>query len=408
MTAARSNVALFALVSVLALPTARAHALFHIAVIDEVMTSYGGDPNVQFVEILMLLGSQQFVSGSVLSAFDDAGNFTGIVHTVPSNVSGGTNRPWLMATAAWQALSGIAPDFVIPAGLPTTGGMACWGKPLDETVPTNYVDCLAYGTYSGPTNVRIGTPTTLDAVGHSLQRLSETNDNLTDFACADPATPTNNSFETFDMAATVTCTDVSTTTNTTNTTTTTTTLAPVPLCGAAPSGACISGAKTAYQHKNDADDSKDSIKAKVTKGDAFAQADLGNPASTTRYSLCVYDETGDVPALVGELVVPAGGRWLDKSPKGWAYKDKLGSDDGVTQIQLKPGDAGKAKMQLKSNGATPSWPAPVDAGQIYSLASAVTVQLVNDATATCWSMSFTAAQTKKNDGKQYKAAGSGP
>ncbi len=31
-----------------------APAAFHFSVIDEIMTSYGGDPNVQFVEIRML------------------------------------------------------------------------------------------------------------------------------------------------------------------------------------------------------------------------------------------------------------------------------------------------------------------------------------------------------------------
>ena len=40
-----------------------AHAIFHVMVIDEVMTNYGGDPNVQFVEYKMLAFFQAFVSG---------------------------------------------------------------------------------------------------------------------------------------------------------------------------------------------------------------------------------------------------------------------------------------------------------------------------------------------------------
>ena len=42
----------------LALHVQPALALFHLAVIDEVMTSYDGDPEVQFVEIRMLLPGQ--------------------------------------------------------------------------------------------------------------------------------------------------------------------------------------------------------------------------------------------------------------------------------------------------------------------------------------------------------------
>ena len=55
----------------------RAQALFHLAVIDEVMTSYDGDASVQFVEIRMLAIAQAFLTGTVLGAFDPNGAYLG-------------------------------------------------------------------------------------------------------------------------------------------------------------------------------------------------------------------------------------------------------------------------------------------------------------------------------------------
>jgi hypothetical protein len=180
-------------------------AAFHLAVIDEVMASYNGDVSSQFVEIRMLAGGQGVVGGSKLSVFDANGDFSSVVLDVPSNVTGGTDLRWIMGTAQFATDSGLTPDFTFPGGLPTDGGMVCWGKPGDQTVASQYVDCVAYGTYSGPSNTHIGTPTPLTPVGHSLVRTGDTGDNVGDFACADPATPENNSLEIANLGATTSC-----------------------------------------------------------------------------------------------------------------------------------------------------------------------------------------------------------
>lgn len=191
------------------------HALFHLAVIDEIMTSHGGDPNVQFVEIKMLTIVQAFVTDTVLGAFDASGAYLGDVLIVPGDVfQNGPDVRWLMATAAFENLSGLTPDFLMPATLPTGGGMVCWGAPgvaapdpnsWEHSDPNQYVDCVAYGSYSGPSNALTGNPTPLNADGHSLVRSSETNDNETDFGCGDPATPENNAPQSASVDATVPC-----------------------------------------------------------------------------------------------------------------------------------------------------------------------------------------------------------
>ena len=193
-----------------------ANAAFHFAVIDEVMTSYGGNTQIQFVEIRMLGPSQNFITDSVLGAFAADGSHLGDVLVVPSDVTNsGTGVRWLMGTTAFQTASGLTPDFAgIPASLPTGGGMVCWGAPgltvpppasWDHANPDKYVDCVAYGNYSGPSNIHIGTPTPLDADGHSLQRVANTNDSANDFICGDLASPTSNTGAFALLAATTIC-----------------------------------------------------------------------------------------------------------------------------------------------------------------------------------------------------------
>ena len=190
-----------------------AHADFHLMVIDEIMTSYDGDPNVQFVEFKMLFILQHFVTDTVLGAFDPNGTYLGDVFIVPNDIApGAAGVRWLMATQAFETLTGLAPEFIIPPALPTVGGMVCWGAPAvvdpnswDHSNAGLYTDCVAYGTYSGPTNIHIGNPTPLDGDGHSLVRISDTNNNDTDFGCGDPAGPENENGQTTSLSATTPC-----------------------------------------------------------------------------------------------------------------------------------------------------------------------------------------------------------
>jgi hypothetical protein len=194
---------------------APAQALFHIAHINEVMASYGGDDSVQFVEIVMLASGQNQVAHAVLAVFDSDGNYVTDWIVFPGNVANsGNGVAFVTGTASFETASGLTPDFTAAAAdLPTTGGMVCYGggggilpqnpPNWDRTNLASYVDCLAYGNYSGPTKPTSGNPTPLLPVGHSLTRISDTDDNATDFDCGDPATPTNNAGHFAEMPATV-------------------------------------------------------------------------------------------------------------------------------------------------------------------------------------------------------------
>lgn len=176
----------------------RAEALFHFAVIDEVMFGYDGDADIQYVEIRMLSSGQNITTNSRLSAWNADGSFFGVLLTVPGNApNASTNGRWMMATPQFAAAAGITPEFTFaPVTLPSTG-MVCWGAPgvippdpgtWDPSLPTNYVDCVPYGGYAAG-NIRFGpaTPFGLGDGTDSLTRQSDTDNTSTDFVLTCPA-----------------------------------------------------------------------------------------------------------------------------------------------------------------------------------------------------------------------------
>jgi len=217
--------------ALLQVPAAR--AAFHLAVIDELHATVDGGG---FVEIRTLFSGQTFVTHSRLSAWNCDGSFKGIVLEVPNDLSNGTSGArWIMATDT-GATSGVTPDFTFSSGaLPQGCGMVCWGAPSgtgfppnppswDETVPANYIDCVAFGGYTGSnTPSYVGTPTPLSAsdATFSLTRKSTTSNNNADFELDCP-TPTNNAGNAGSPVCTTT-TSSPPTTSTTETTTTVTT-----------------------------------------------------------------------------------------------------------------------------------------------------------------------------------------
>jgi hypothetical protein len=198
--------------SVLLLPVT-AGASFHVSRLSEVMSGAGGNPDVQYVEIEMMFVVQNTVRNSRLTAFNCDGTQHAVLLVVPSNVPhDGNGVHWIMASpddGTFFAASGIHPDFTFSPGIEKTCGMVCWGAPgfvtpdpttWDAGDPNQYVDCLAYGSYTGPRKTSIhdgtptsGTPTTLTPGDgtKSLTRSGDTQDNAADFVLACP-TPTNN------------------------------------------------------------------------------------------------------------------------------------------------------------------------------------------------------------------------
>lgn len=221
---------------------APSRALFHLAHISEMISGVNGDPSVQYVEIRMNNAFMQNAVGNTrLTAFNCDGTSSSVLLLVPSNVTQfGLDARWLMATTNFAAAAGITPDFTwnpaVSGSIDPTCGMVCWGAPgfippapgnWSATDQNNYVDCVGYGGYTGPTKTSIhdgtptsGTPTTLNAGNgtSSLTRIGFAGNNTADFMLAAP-TPTNNVGMTGFGSGT-------TTTTLTGASTTTTTAAP--------------------------------------------------------------------------------------------------------------------------------------------------------------------------------------
>ena len=217
-----------------------ARAVFHQDVIDEVVMGLNGDSAAQYVEIRMLADGQTSVTHTVLSFFSCNGLVvTNIIPDMPHDIAnGGAGVRWSMGTQHFANITGVTPDFIFPAvtNPPSPAppyfpcGMVCWGAPSSGGPPPtnpaswshtnrdNFVDCVAYGGYTGTRQTSDAAATTLNPGDgtNSLQRMGDTGNDANDFALASP-TPTNNTAS----AATTTTTPGATTTTVFGPTTTT-------------------------------------------------------------------------------------------------------------------------------------------------------------------------------------------
>ena len=230
-----------AVVALILLGPTRSEAVYHLAHISEVMSGVAGDASVQYVEIRMDFMFQTMVGNTRLTVFDCAGSTATVLLTIPSptapggNVPNqGTGRHWIMGTSvlATKTSPAVAPDFTFPPGIPATCGMVCWGGPIDPvtgfskdpstwaaTDPNNYVDCVAYGPYTGPQRANAGSPAsaTPGEGVHSLTRQSVASN---DFGLACPTPTSNGSSGGAEVSGSFgPCTQPTTTTTSTTTTT---------------------------------------------------------------------------------------------------------------------------------------------------------------------------------------------
>jgi len=173
-------------------------------------------------------------------------------------------------------------------------------------------------------------------------------------------------------------------------------------CNSVPRPNCWRAGVARIGIERGADDSRDKLTWKWAKGEATAQADLGDPTSATDYRLCVYDAAGGVTSLETGLRVPAGAAWRDKAPKGFTYRDSAMTSDGVRSVSLRTGIDTKAKVTFSAKGANIPMPVPFNEFLYFVEDPAVTVQLVNSE-GECWTSEFTPDDTSKNDSARFRA-----
>lgn len=153
----------------------------------------------------------------------------------------------------------------------------------------------------------------------------------------------------------------------------------------APAAGCRASGSGLLSLRDGSPDTKDVLVWKWTKGAATTLADLGDPTGGgAGFALCVYGSTGGTPQLLAGARAPGGGTcrgrpcWKALGTSGFGYTDAEASPDGLVQLRLKAGGAGKASITAKGKGASLpplGLPLPQD--------PAVTVQL-HGPTGTCW------------------------
>ena len=171
-------------------------------------------------------------------------------------------------------------------------------------------------------------------------------------------------------------------------------------CPSVPRLDCLTAEKSALQIKNRGG-KKNQLKWKFSKGEAFAQGDLGNPVDTTDYSLCVYDSAASSFSVSIAATIASGTNWRDLAPKGFKFKDKTGANAGINAVQLKTGQASKSKMQVKAKGSRFVPALAAGPSTYFAQGPQVTAQLSRSDGTTCWSSTFTSA--KSNTPEQFKA-----
>jgi hypothetical protein len=157
-----------------------------------------------------------------------------------------------------------------------------------------------------------------------------------------------------------------------------------------PSMSCVTASRALLKIKNKSNDASDGAKF-LWKGGPAPLNDLGNPTTTTRYELCIYDATG----LQMAMGVPPMAGWTATST-GFKFKDTAAANDGAKLIKLKSSTVDKAQAKFLAKGgampdtATMPFQYPVIA-QLYA------------SDGMCWEAEFGAMETRTNTVESYKA-----
>jgi hypothetical protein len=166
--------------------------------LSEVLGSWQGDDNVQFVELVVATAGATGVGGTVLAFTSDTGERKSF--QLPTAVANGdAGRRILAATTRAAEVTGLIPDFVLPAGLlPPRTGRVCYQVP-DGEGGTIVLDCLAYGGFGG-SNGAFGAPLRIGPDNRSLERVQGTGVNRDDWVGRLRPTPANNADATITLA----------------------------------------------------------------------------------------------------------------------------------------------------------------------------------------------------------------
>ncbi len=146
------------------------------------------------------------------------------------------------------------------------------------------------------------------------------------------------------------------------------------------------------------DPARDKLKWRWTKGETTDPADVGSPLTTTSYAICLYDSG----ALTAEYEVPPSGIRWEIGSRSTSYRDKSGSQSGVTSIKIRPDITGRARVEARAGGVNLALPGALTPFQYFQQSPDLNVRLVNSE-GHCWETVFPVSSTRKNSATRFQA-----
>ncbi|MGH8632147.1 MAG: hypothetical protein ACREU7_15470, partial [Burkholderiales bacterium] len=163
-------------------------------------------------------------------------------------------------------------------------------------------------------------------------------------------------------------------------------------------GVCTELPKGSLSFKNSDKPGKDQFKYKASGADTTAVPELfGDPTAMTDNVLCIYNASGlvlELAADAAELNSKDKPAWKINSKGATRFSNSAGNADGVTKVQQKPGEKGKASWSAgKANLTIPELP-------LTDFPIAVQNQ---NTSGVCVETTFEESDFSKNDAEKVKA-----
>ncbi len=200
----------------------------------------------------------------------------------------------------------------------------------------------------------------------------------------------------------------------TATSTRTPTASPTPdaLCPLQPRPDCRVAGKSSVTITDAPLGAKDALAWKWERGEATAFADFGAPdVPGNRLTLCVWDQAPAGDRLLVQARTPDAATFAADSPwrrigsadapRAWRFGRRDGSPEGLVEVALAAGEAGKAKVSVKAKGDFLELAGPVSAQRYAEQAPSVVVQLSTENPGACFGARFS-AEAKRNGAGQFK------
>jgi hypothetical protein len=129
-------------------------------------------------------------------------------------------------------------------------------------------------------------------------------------------------------------------------------------------------------------------------GQATTKSDFGDPVNgAPSYALCTYGDDPNVPLAIRTIpdnaTCPSGNSCWSSTKKGWRYRSRTATPDGISSVVLRPGPAGRASIVVHGRGDALRLPG-------LPLAAPVTMVLVKgDGSGACWQATHDLVRTNR-------------